>query len=106
MAALSATGIPIAHLSWPTGSAPELPWMVFYLSDDRRLNADNIRWNSFTEWTVELYQKNASEEVESLVEGAINDSFGDYYKEEMWLDDEQCVMTSYTFTEIERSHNG
>lgn len=102
-AALKASGIPFAHMAWPVNQAPDLPWCVFYLDEDSRLDADNGRWASCGTWAVELYQKAADSAVEKAVEDAVTTAFGDYYKSETWVDSEDCLMTSYRFTVIERS---
>lgn len=102
-AALKASGIPFAHMAWPVNQAPDLPWCVFYLDEDSRLHADNRRWASYGSWIVELYQKAADSAVEEAVEDAVATAFGDYSKSETWVDSEDCLMTSYRFTVIERS---
>ena len=101
-AALKATGVPSTHMAWPVNSAPPLPWAVFYLDDDLKLNADNRRWASRGTCVVELYQKAADPALEGKVESAINEAFGDYDKTETWVDSEDCLMTIYRFTVIER----
>lgn len=102
-AVLDATEIPSAHMAWPVNAAPPLPWMVFRLDEDGKLNADNARWASHGRWVVELYQKHADSEIEGKVESAISEAFGDYDKTEIWVDSEDCLMTSYRFTVIERN---
>lgn len=102
-AALNATGVPSTHMAWPVNSAPPLPWAVFYLDDDLKLNADNVRWVSRGVWVVELYQKAVDQEIEARVESAINEAFGDFDKTETWVDSEDCHMTIYRFTVIERN---
>ena len=102
-AALEATGLPFAHMTWPANQAPDLPWCVFYLDEDDALNADNKRLLTIGHWTVELYQKAADSAVEKQVEDAIAQAFGDYRKSETWVDSEDCLMTAYGFTVIERN---
>lgn len=102
-AVLESTGLPAAHMAWPVGSAPDLPWAVFYLEEDRKLNADNRRWATYGTWAVELYQRAADPEIEGKVEDALSEAFGDYSKEETWVESENCLMTVYRFTVIERN---
>mgnify|MGYP007070073968 CR=1 FL=1 len=33
--------MPCAHMAWPIGKAPELPWCVYYLDDADGFEADN-----------------------------------------------------------------
>lgn len=103
VAALDATGVPSAHVAWPVNAAPPLPWMVFSLDEDSKLNADNGRWASHGRWVVELYQKFVDPDVEAKVENAITEAFGDFDKTETWVDSEDCHMTIYRFTVIERN---
>ena len=103
VAALDAIGVPCAHVAWPVNAAPPLPWAVFRLEDDAKLNADGTRWATLGRWVVELYQRASDPELESKVENAITQAFGDYDKFEIWVDSEDCLMTSYRFTVIERN---
>lgn len=98
--AVKEAGLPVAHLCFPTGSAPALPWCVYMLEEDTKLNADNIRWFANPRWRVELYHLQNDEECVEKLETALTNSFGDYYKEEDWLEDEACIVTAYEFTEI------
>ena len=93
-------GFPVAHVAWPVGSAPALPWCVYLLDEDDKLSADDSRWCSLTRWIVELYTKQDDEESCAKLEGALSAAFGDYEKNETWVESESCVMTSYRFTEI------
>lgn len=102
-AVLDAAGVQNAHMAYPVNSAPPLPWAVFYLDDDMKLNADNRRWASHGTWVVELMEKSADPELEERVENAISEAFGDYDKTETWVDLEDCLMTIYRFTVIERN---
>lgn len=102
-AMLEATGLPYAHMTWPVNQAPDLPWCVFYLDEDVSFNADNKRFMTHGYWTVELYQRAADSAIEKQVEDAITQAFGDYRKTETWVDSEDCLMTAYGFTVIERN---
>lgn len=103
VSAVRGAGLPIARLAWPLGSAPELPWCVFRLDEDAKLNADGARWASYPRWAVELYQRSSDAGTERKLEEAISASFGDYDKREAWVEGESCFMTTYTFTDFERT---
>lgn len=103
VAAVSGAGVPIARLAWPLGSAPPLPWCVFRLDDDAKLDADGGRWASYPRWAVELYLDPSDGETEGRVEAAIAAAFGDYRKTETWVGSEGCAMATYTFTDFERN---
>lgn len=100
VAAVRSAGLPCAHVAWAVGSAPPLPWCVYLLDEDNKLSADDTRWCDFTRWTVELYTKQDDETSAPALEEALRAAFGDYYKEEVWVESEACVLTSYSFTEI------
>lgn len=100
--AIQGAGLPIAHFAFPVGSAPELPWCVYYLEEDNKLSADNARFASYPRYTVELYQAASDTDTEAKVEAAITATFGDYDKSEAWVESESCVMTTYTFSDFER----
>ena len=96
--------LPCAHMTWRDGSAPaSLPWAVYYLDDESSMNADDTRYCSVRKWFVELYQKARDPELEAALEQAIVDNFSPYEKSESWLSTENCLLTSYNFTEIERN---
>lgn len=102
--ALCESGLPVAHMAFKRGKAPELPWCVYYEGTSDDLHADGRNYAKVRTFYVELYQKNPSEEVEGRLEKAISDSFGAWSKEEeFWVDDEDCAETVYTFTVIERN---
>lgn len=100
MTAVRSAGLPVAHVAWPVGSAPDLPWCVYLLDEDGKLAADDSRWCSLTRWRVELYTRQGDDESCPKLEAALAAAFGDYDKEETWVESESCVMTSYRFTEI------
>lgn len=100
---LSKSGLPVAHFAWPKGSAPELPWIVFYLDDDRASFADDWFWCGNGTWVAELYMETSSSEVEAKVEEAIGAAFGGFAKSEAWVESEGCAMTAYRFDVVERN---
>lgn len=103
VAAVRSAGLPVARLAWPLGSAPPLPWCVFRLDEDAKLDADGGRWASFPRWAVELYREPSDAESEGKVESALAAAFGDYRKTESWVESQGCAMSTYTFTDFERN---
>ena len=96
--------LPCAHMTWTVGSqAPALPWAIYYLDDESSMNADDSRYCSVRRWFVELYQKARDPELEAALEQAIVDNFSPFEKSESWVASENCLLTSYNFTEIERN---
>lgn len=94
-------GIECAHLAFPEGSAPALPWAVYYLDYTDNLHADNSTWDSKPYWIVELYEKTKDVDLELSIAQAIEEAFmSPPSMEETWIESENCRMTTYRFTEI------
>lgn len=96
-AALSGCGVPLAFMAWPSGSAPPLPWAVYRLDEDAAMYADGERWFDASRWALELYEAAPDQGTESAVESSVRSAFGDFSKQEAWIDEENCLMTTYTF---------
>lgn len=96
--------LPCAHIAWREGLAPKtLPWAVYYLDEETSIDADNTRFAHVRKWFVELYQASRDGELENALEQAIIDNFSPFEKSESWVSSENCLLTSYNFTEIERN---
>lgn len=95
--------VPCAHLCWPQANAPDLPWAV-YLDEPSGKGADNVNWATVHGWSVELYEKYPSTELEDAVFDTLRGEYG--YVEPpttTWIDSEGCYCTLYRFSEIERT---
>lgn len=93
-------GIPCAHFCFPKGSAPSLPWAVYYLEDSNGFIADNSTYTRGANWVVELYEKSMNTELELKIEQAIEKEFGPCSINEVWIEEENCLQKTYRFTEI------
>lgn len=94
--------VPCVHMAWPVGSAPSLPWAVFYL-DETEPVGDNGGYAERQEWIVELYQRSRDAELEKGLEAALRGSFGAIAKSESWSSSESCLITEYYFTDFEEA---
>lgn len=94
--------VPCAHMAWPTGEAPTLPWAVCYCEEASGFCADGRTHARKRLWVVELYQRSRDEGLESALVCAIEGEFGPCDISEWWSEDEQCLQTAYRFTSIER----
>lgn len=92
--------VPCVHMAWPEGSAPALPWAVFYL-DGTEPVGDDGGYAAREDWVVELYQRARDGGLESALEESLRGSFGAFTKSETWSSDERCLMTAYYFTDFE-----
>lgn len=103
--AITAANLPSAHMAFPEGSAPDLPWCCFGLDSLSGFDADNTVFAKTKHWWIELYQRTSDETVESALETQIQNTFGPFNKTEVWIDSESVIQTTYTFTEIEKENN-
>jgi hypothetical protein len=94
--------MPCAHMAFPIGNAPNLPWCVYYLDETEGIAADNRLHVRRNRWIVEHYWKDYDEEAETALEMALEQSFGVFTITESWVDTENCMETAYYFTEIEK----
>lgn len=93
-------GIPATHMAWPVGSAPALPWMAFYVSSDDGIYADDTVFKQNIRWALELYQRTCDDDLVSRVEESVLRRFGPFSKTETWVEDENCLQTTYYFTDL------
>lgn len=98
--AVQSCGIECAHMCFPKNSAPALPWAVYYVDETNGLCADNGTYDQVPTWIVELYERSMDFELESAVAQAIESAFAPPVIEQEWVEDEDCLMTTYTFREI------
>lgn len=105
MACVTGADLPCVHMAWPVGSAPEPPWCAFYEDDTDGFHADDHAYARRVTWAVELIQRWRDSSVEAALEEAILAAFGPFEKTESWDGSEQCLVTVYRFTEIERNDN-
>ena len=90
---LETTKLPVAHLSFPEGKAPMLPFICFLNPEDNNFAADGMVYFSSHRMIVELYLENRNEEIEETVEAAISSFY--YEKDAEYLDDESCWLITY-----------
>lgn len=96
--ALKSTGIPWAHMAWSKGKAPDLPWGV-YTAEEPGFAADDKNYSGSARYTAELYTKSYDPALVKAVEEAIA-PWGKHSKTEAWVDEENCLVTYFEFTEI------
>lgn len=92
--------VPCRHMSWGDERKPKLPWAVYY-GDEKPFGADDKRFASRSDWTVELYQERRDAALEKKLGDAINEAFGPYTKRESWVKTEGMLLVTYDFHEIE-----
>lgn len=91
---LKTCGLPIAYRMFPEGSAPPLPYAVWYVSEERHFPADGENYFNIRQITVELYTGKKEPETESRLQKAL-DAIGIWGKTEAYLPDERCHQIVY-----------
>lgn len=100
--AIASAGIPCSHMAWPRGSAPDPPWAVYGEESQSAFYADGKVYSGVISWEVDLVQRSSDPSVEAALEAAIADAFGPFDKSESYDSQEGCLITTYSFTEIQR----
>ena len=101
-ATVKSVGIPCAHLAFPKGTAPKLPWAVYAENDTDGVCADNILYVPRHEWRVELYEASRDGELEEKLAQAIEQAFSPVRRYESWIEEENCLMVTFYFTEFDK----
>lgn len=96
--------VPCAHMAWPEGMAPELPWAVYMVDETDDLFADNDNWAHVPRWRVELYERVRDASVERELKAALR-RIGPVAVYETWIDSEKCHEVVYTFSQVERNED-
>lgn len=92
--------VPCVHMAWPEGTAPALPWAVWYLEEERGFSADDARHVPARRWCVELYERTCDYALHDDIEAALQERYGPCRITETWLADEDAIATVYEFEEI------
>lgn len=100
VAAVGATGVPVAYGWHAPGSEPKRPYATLHWLYSSDLGADNRNYLRIDNWQLDLVCDRRSEEAEAALEGAL-ESLGAYWsKREADEADEAYVQTTYLFRTI------
>ena len=103
MGAMSASGVPCAHMAFPAGSDKGLPFAVYIVGSSEDQYADNGNRRHISPVHIELYTAPSDTGSAPAVEAALAAEFGAWSRdEELWVDDQNCVETVYTVHAYER----
>ena len=64
-------GVECAHMAWPEGSAPELPWAVWRLDSETGFFADDGKYAGAGTYAVELYERACDEGLHARIEKVV-----------------------------------
>lgn len=100
VACMKSCGLQCAHMCFPKGSAPPFPLAVYYIDTTSDFCADGELWDEVPNWIVEVYEKSFDFELHRKVKDAIAREFSPPIVEQSWVEDENCLLTTYAFKEI------
>lgn len=88
----------VAYRQFPEGSAPALPFIVYYAENSDNFGADNKVYLQKTEVTIELYTKQKDVISEGLIETMLNNNSIFWNKYEDYIESEHMYQISYDIT--------
>lgn len=98
-ARLQTLNLPVAYMAFKSAQNP--PYIVYYESGSNFHGSDEKNYIKDMAVVIELY----SESKDMALEKQIEDLFSDVElskSEDVWIDDEQLIMTTYEFTTINK----
>jgi hypothetical protein len=93
-------------MEWPGESAPEPPFAAYYLDYDRPICVDDEEVAVKRKWFVELYEARRDPALEKALADSLRGRFGAVRRDENWIENENMLMVSFTFYEIEGDFDG
>lgn len=93
---LKTTGFPVSFGNWPEAQAPSMPYIVYTTEETNSFFADGIVYYSDENIIVDLYTNKKDLEAEQLVDNTL--LHFSYTKNQAYLSDEKCWVTTYQFT--------
>lgn len=88
-------GLPFAYYEFPEDTAQVPPFVVWFLSRDDDLYADNINYCDIEQLNIELYTSEKDFELEAQVEAVLKNHDISYHKESSWIGSEKIWQTSF-----------
>lgn len=88
----------VAYRAFPMGSAPALPFIVYYVQNSDNFMADGKVYLQKNEVTIELYSNEKDVASETLLETKLNDNCIPWQKYEEYIESEHMYQISYDIT--------
>ena len=88
----------VGYRSFPVGQAPELPFIVYLVTNTDNFAADNVVYAVQTNVDIELYSKYKDLTSETLIEAALNANNLVWEKYEVYIDSEEVYEMVYSIT--------
>lgn len=86
----------VAYYAFPSGEAPELPFLCYVENGTDNFAADNISYFAAKNIDIELYTQDKNPGTEQLVESALTAAGVFWTKSAEYINDEKCWMITYT----------
>lgn len=93
---LNGVGVPTAYRSFPEGTGQEPPFICFYYPEINALRADNKNYFVSDTLIIELYTDNKDFELESTLEGILDENELPFDKYEEYIGSERMFQITYT----------
>ena len=90
----------VAYRMFPKGSAPALPFIVYYSQGTNNQFGDDKTYHVIEDINVCLYTRTKDTTSESAVETALNNGGYPWNKSEAYIDSEECYEITYEITLI------
>lgn len=90
----------VAYRMFPVGSAPALPFIVYYSQGTDNAFGDNKTFHVVEDINICLYTKDKDIASETALESALNNAGFPWNKSEVYIDSEQCYEITYEITLI------
>lgn len=90
----------VAYRMFPKGSAPALPFIVYYSQGTNNQFGDDKTYHVIEDINVCLYTRTKDITSESAVEKALDDGGYPWNKSEAYIDSEECYEITYEITLI------
>lgn len=91
---LASTGLPVAYREFK--KPPSIPFIVYVADESNNFAADNVVYQPFTNYDIELYTENKDPAREALIETILTDNEIYYDKLEAWIESEELYQVSYS----------
>ena len=92
---LCRTGLPVVYRAWQEGSAPALPWMVYYAEDSRNFSADGVVYIQRQRYIIELYTEQKEHDRERQLQAAFDAAGIFWNKSEDFVESERMFKITY-----------
>ncbi len=93
---IESIGLDFTYYQWDIGSAPELPYILFYYPERNDFLADGRNYLKITKLNIELYSDNKDFDNEEAIESVLDEYGLVYQKEEQYISEERMYEVLYT----------